>query len=201
MKKGIPNFLRCISTLVLSMFVLLLSGCSTSSKVPSETNYYLLNSQSVAKPLVIINQTVAVKVLELPAYLHQPHLVMQLNKHQLHYARFDMWAEPLQSGITKALIHDLNLNNKHIQFVANGFLSDNNKANKLIVRVDYFHPSTASKVILSGVFWKESSESQNIVQQPFSFELLLDEDGYTHAIAQMRQLISTMSESVLLDSY
>jgi uncharacterized lipoprotein YmbA len=88
MKKGIPNFISCVSTLVTSMLVLLLSSCSSSSHVPSETNYYLLNSQSVAKPLVIINQTVAVKVLELPAYLHQPHLVMQLNKHQLHYARF-----------------------------------------------------------------------------------------------------------------
>lgn len=200
MKKRGPNFIRYLSAITTSLLVVLVSSCSSSSQIPLETNYYLLNSQHLVKPQLSIHKTIAVEVLELPAYLHQPHLVMQINTHQLHYARFDMWAEPLQSGFTKALINDLNLNNKHMQFVAKEFQPDNKNSNKLIVRVDYFHPSTDSKVILSGVFWIDNNEGQDIIQQPFSFELLLAEDGYTHAIAQMRRLVSMMSGSVLLNS-
>jgi uncharacterized lipoprotein YmbA len=201
MKIHFPNFIKYLSTLTVSILVVLLSSCSSSSDIPLETNYYLLNSQNSAQVQVGINKTVVVQVLELPAYLHQPHLVMQLNKHQLHYARFDMWAEPLQTGFTKALITELNQNNINTQFVTDELLSDEKSINKLTVRVDYFHPNTASKVVLSGVYWQKNSNKQGIIQQPFSFELLLSEDGYTHAITQMRELVSMMSESVLLDNY
>jgi len=180
-------------------FTALITGCSSSSEVPLETSYYLLNSPyTEQKTSEAISQTVSVNLLELPAYLHQPNLVMQLSTHQLHYARFDMWAEPLQAGLSKALINDLNLNNKNIQFIENEFLSEGLSTDKLIIRVDYFHPSAESKVILSGVFWKENHKEQKLIQQPFSFELILTEDGYTHAIEQMRALVLIMSESILL---
>lgn len=201
MKTRSPIFIRHFSKIALSTLVVFLSSCSSNSDIPLETNYYLLNSQHLAKNSVNINKTVVVEVLELPAYLDQPQLVMQLNKHQLHYARFDEWAEPLQAGFTKALINDLNLNNNSIQFVTDELKSNKESADKLIVRIDYFHPSTASKVVLSGVFWTENNKSENIIQQHFSFELLLNEDGYTHAIAQMRRLVSMMSASVILENY
>jgi uncharacterized lipoprotein YmbA len=202
MKISIANFIRYSSFLALSVMALLISGCSSNSKTPLETNYYLLNSQHITNTSSNVDKTVLVEVLELPAYLHQPQLVMQLNKHQLHYARFDMWAEPLQSGFTKALIRDLNINDKSIQFVTDEFQLDDKEFNKLSIRVDYFHPSIASKVILSGVFWlNDDNSGQYKIQQPFTFELLLNEDGYTHAIEQMRQLVTMMSASVLEDNY
>lgn len=201
MKPRFPIFIRHFSILALSTLVVLLSSCSSNSEIPLETNYYLLNSQHLAMNSVSINKTVVVEVLELPAYLDQPQLVMQLNTHQLHYARFEMWAEPLQTGFTKALINDLNLNNNSIQFVTDELKSDKKDGDKLIVRIDYFHPSTASKVVLSGIFWTENNNDQNIIQQHFSFELLLNEDGYTHAVAQMRRLVSMMSASVISKNY
>ncbi len=200
MKTRFPNFIRYLSTIAATVLVISLTSCSSSSKIPSETNYYLLNNQQTTQTAVNISKTVAVKVLELPTYLHQPHLVMQLNKHQLHYARFDMWAEPLQVGFTKALLSDLNQNNNGIEYVTDEFQPDKQSATKVIVRVDYFHPSSASKVTLSGVFWRENIDKKIMERQAFSFELLLNEDGYTHAIAQMRQLVSMMSESILLMS-
>ena len=200
MKTRFPNFIRYLSTIAATVLVITLTSCSSSSKIPSETNYYLLNNQQTTQTAVNISKTVAVKVLELPTYLHQPHLVMQLNKHQLHYARFDMWAEPLQVGFTKALLSDLNQNNNGIEYVTDEFQPDKQSATKVIVRVDYFHPSSASKVTLSGVFWRENIDKKIMERQAFSFELLLNEDGYTHAIAQMRQLVSMMSESILLMS-
>jgi uncharacterized lipoprotein YmbA len=201
MKLRLPIYIKYFSTLALSTLVVFLSSCSSNSEIPLETNYYLLNSQHLAKNSVNINKTVVLEVLELPAYLDQPQLVMQLNTHQLHYARFDAWAEPLQAGFTKALINDLNLNNNNIQFVTDELKSNKESSDKLIVRIDYFHPTTASKVMLSGVFWTDNNKGQNIIQQHFFFELLLNEDGYIHAVAQMRQLVSMMSASVILENY
>lgn len=201
MKIHVPNFIKHISTLAVSMLVVFLSSCSSSPEIPLETNYYLLNSEQSAKKSININESIVVEVLEFPTYLHQPHLVIQLNKHQLHYARFDMWAEPLQAGFTKALVNDLNLNNNSIQFVTDELHLDKKGDNKLMVRVDYFHPSTASKVVLSGVFWIKSSKNTDIIQQHFSFEVLLNEDGYTHAVAQMRRLVMMMSEAIKLDHF
>jgi uncharacterized lipoprotein YmbA len=201
MKPTFSIFIRQFSTPALLTLALFLSSCSSNSKIPLETNYYLLNSNHFAKNSKNINRTVVVKVLDLPTYLAQPQLVIQLNQHQLHYARFDIWAESLQAGFTKALINDLNLNNNSIQFV-NEELNSNEKADeKLMVRIDYFHPSTASKVVLSGVYWTENNKNQHIIQQRFSFELLLNEDGYSHAVTQMRQLVSMMSTSVILENY
>jgi uncharacterized lipoprotein YmbA len=202
MKTRFPNFIRSLSTLVVSTLAIFLSSCSSNSDIPLTTNYYLLNTLNFAEKSLNINKTVAVEVLELPAYLHQPQLVMQLNTHQLHYSRFDMWAEPLKEGFTKALINDLNLNNKHIQFVTDTIELGNISVNKLIVRINYFHPSSASKVILSGVFWIDNNDDEQYkVQQPFTFELRLNKDGYTHAIEQMRQLVAMMSTSVLESNY
>jgi uncharacterized protein len=201
MKTRFPYFIRHLSILALSTLIVSLTSCSSSSEIPLETNYYLLNSEYKAKKSLNIKKTVTVEVLELPAYLHQPHLVMQLNTHQLHYARFDMWAEPLQTGFTKALISELNTNNKNIQFVTSEFKPNDNNLDKLVIQVDYFHPSTESKVILSGVFWRENNEEEYKAQQPFYFESLLNDDGYTHAVVQMRQLVSLMSASVLETNY
>ena len=201
MKTRFSNFIGRSSTFWSLTLLVFLSSCTSRSELPLETNYYLLNSPNVAKKLLNINKTVVVEVRELPAYLDQPQLVIQLNEHQLHYARFDTWAEPLQAGLTKALINDLNLNDTNIQFVTDELPSSVYGTDKLIIRVDYFHPSTDSKVILSGAFWTENNESQGIILQHFSFELLLNEDGYTHAITQMRRLVSMMSASVLVDTY
>ena len=201
MKIRFPNFIRHSSTFWVLTLIVLLSSCSSSSEIPLETNYYLLHSQSVAKKSLNINKTVTVEIRELPAYLDQPQLVMQLNKHQLHYARFDMWAEPLQDGFSKALINDLNLNHKNIQFVTDELQTSDHSTDKLIIRVDYFHPSADSKVILSGAYWTANNESQGIILQHFSFELLLNKDGYTHAIGQMRQLVSMISSSVIVNNY
>ena len=112
---------------VISLFGLIV-GCSSAPV--KETNYYLLNNYSsnnysLDNPLeqnktllneksVDNNQSIYVlELAELSEYLNQPYLVMQLAEHQLHYARFHMWAESLHIGIGKALINDLNKQNQH----------------------------------------------------------------------------------------
>ena len=142
---------RLYGSLLILLGVLSLSSCSTSTS-PQKSRYYLLNShysqQQVTNPLTrVIDKTVVVSVLELPAYLHQPYLVLQLDAHQLHYARFDMWAEPLQQGFLKALLVDLNNGSS-----TSTFIDGNQLASELtlVINIERFHVTDSSGVTLAG---------------------------------------------------
>ena len=178
--------------MVLSM-TLLMVGCS--SNPVEQTSYYLLNSlQQQASQHTKENnkvKTIVIKMLELPDYLNQPLLVMQLADHKLHYAKFHMWAEPLKAGLGKSLAADLNQTHKRIQFVSHRRKSSQ-KEPVLYVEVDFFHPSSDSTVTLSGHYWLEGDS-----QQAFYFQQLLTQDGYPHAVSQMRGLVKQLAEQVL----
>ena len=77
--------------IIFSLSIMLITACSSNNT--AKTQYYLLNSPTLNKasdnnnnnnnkPVVIIN------LLELPEYLKQASLVLQLSEHQLHYAHF-----------------------------------------------------------------------------------------------------------------
>jgi len=192
-----------ISLLIALGVLSLLSVAGCSSSTPTQkSRYYLLNSHQLPpkmsnKIALSVKKTVVVSVLELPAYLHQPYLVLQLDAHQLHYARFDMWAEPLQTGLSKALLSDLNKNSGNTQYIAALSNVSASETEKMMIQVDYFHPNHNSTVTLSGNYWMQKGEKVLSVQQPFSFELVLKQDGYTHAIEKMRLLVSLLSQNIL----
>ena len=76
--------------IIFSLSIMLITACSSNNT--AKTQYYLLNSPTLNKasdnnnnnkPVVIIN------LLELPEYLKQASLVLQLSEHQLHYAHYN----------------------------------------------------------------------------------------------------------------
>ena len=104
--------------LITIVTIMLLGACS--SNTPKKTQYYLLNSPTNINATAINNentQNIAIKLLELPDYLKQPSLVLQLSSHQLHYSHFHMWAEPLQSSFSQALSQDLNHLDSRYHFI------------------------------------------------------------------------------------
>ena len=175
-----------------------ISGCSLNSATPLETNYYLLNNPQKNVASENINQVIQVSVLDFPSYLQPTQLTMQMNKHQVHYARFDMWAEPLQSGFTKALLNDLNANKINLSFIPYSNEQPLKNSPILFVQVEHFHPDNASKVTLSGEYRIQKSEKMTYSVLPFSFELTLNEDGYPHAVEQMRRLVTELSTELQL---
>lgn len=189
-------------------FIVLLSlliGCTSSPL--KETNYYLLNNQQVNASLARAaestqqrTEAVLVNLSELSEYLNQPYLVMQLADHQLHYARFHMWAEPLHDGISKAVINDLNGEDINRQFVM-ADASVNSALPLLTISIESFHATSQSKVILSGKYWltnkvELAKGAISEVRHPFYFETRLDKDGYDHSVAKMRMLISELSVEI-----
>ena len=181
----------------------LLVGCSSAPL--SKTSYYLLNNQKaglttndVSGDSSMPKKVMVLSVRDLPEYLIQPHLVMQMVDHQLNYAHFHMWAEPLQLGLKKALLTELNSNNTETYFIAEN--RDNREDNlaTVVVNIDYFHASSDSLVTLSGQYWlSKSNEKQYSQVQPFYFEQQLEQDGYPHSVAKMRALVSQLAIKIM----
>ena len=187
---------------------LLLSACSSAPK--KETNYYLLNthvvndiSQNRALNNLAVDD-VLIKV-RLPEYLMQPNLVIQMGKHRLHYARYHLWAENLQPAITKALVAEMkkimlekssidsSINRSSYNFVERAQGRQGQKS--FTLQIDHFYPNDRSQVIMSGKFWVTGFNHRNASQsQQFHFEQTLQNDGYPHAVLQMRGLVSRLAE-------
>lgn len=197
MKKFIVN-----KSLIITVFCsLLFSGCS--SNPASQSQYYLLNNQQAVGEINESDssekQILLLKIKELPRYLNQANLVLQRDQHQLHYAHHHMWAEPLHTGFSKALFADLNNNSKNKVFIESSAEANLEKLTALVIKVNHFHPTYQSKVILTGQYWLSTTGDNNSLptKKNFHLEVDLQQDGYGHSVEKMRELIQLFSTQVL----
>lgn len=181
---------------ILSIFML--SACS-SNNTP-QTQYYLLNSPTSANLATTDKENstdVAITLLELPEYLKQPSLVLQLSSHQLHYSHFHMWAEPLQSSFTQALALDLNNIANRYHFIAPATPNEINADTKLVVKITAFHVTHQSQAILVGSYWLQAKDiKRKLKGNDFSFTVQLKDDGYPHAVEQMRKAVTQLADEI-----
>ena len=174
-----------------------LNGCSANSS--SKTQYYLLNSQVQKKSQEIVEASkqpvISVIVNELPRYLDQANLVMQIDQHQLYYAHHHMWAEPLQQGFIKALLVDLNNGATAISFI------DGNQSSSkftLVIDIERFHVTNTSEVTLAGYYrLTDHVGSLTLNQRTFNLSIELEQDGYSHSVAKLRELVEMYAKHVL----
>lgn len=182
----------------LSVLVMLVSLAACSSK-PLRVNYYLLytaepNSQSQVQKTkqIVLNEII------LADYLKQSGLAMKLDQNKIYFSRQDVWAESLQSSIFGALLNDLN-QAPDIQFITSHEASTDIKPPSITVKVDHFYATQNSTVETSGRYLL-SDESRHInIETPFYFKLELQQDGYSHAVSQQRQLVNLLAQNILLD--
>jgi uncharacterized lipoprotein YmbA len=175
------------ASIVTIFIIILLTACSSHPQ--QKTQYYLLNSPTNTNTLDHNNeeqQNIVVDLLELPEYLKQPSLVLQLSSHQLHYSHFHMWAEPLQDS--------------RFHYVANTNVGPKALENKITVDITAFHATHQSQAILKGTF---SIHDNNITiteknrTSNFAITLPLNKNGYEHAVEQMRSSIKQLAEQII----
>ena len=182
---------------------LIISGCSSSSV--EETHYYLLNNQKTSdiesnKVMVknsIIKSTVLIKMVDLPEYLNQPYLLIQIDKHQLHFSHHHMWAEPLKKGFLKSLTSDLNRKNKQVEFFSQNKFSTFTIKSTLNIQIESFHINDDSTAILAGKYWLQTQDKL-ISTSYFNLSTRLEQDGYPHAVEKMRILITQLAKEISL---
>ena len=182
----------------------LLISCTSD---PVGVRYYLLhtpennvpNHGDDTKPIAVLQS------LNVADYLRDSSLVMQVNQYELQYSRQDVWAEKLQSSFYKALLQDLNGSNNR-SYVAESSPNAMHAETAIIIKLDHFHITDASSVVSSGRYWlsvNESQKSKNIdptaSSHTFYFESPLKQDGYAHAVEQLRALVDNLAKQIKKD--
>ena len=191
--------------ILFSLSIILMSAC-TSNNTP-KTQYYLLNSPTLntsvgdTNSASIINNTntptITVNVLELPDYLKQPGLVLQLSDHQLHYSNFHMWAETLQTSVAQTLTQDLNTIDQRNYYVTAAMPNKRTDDTELVIEITAFHATHQSQVILTGSYWLQESKIHRLIKKHnFKLMVALTVDGYPHAVHKMRQAITLLSADI-----
>ena len=174
--------------LLLLLFFLFMTACSS---VPEQhTQYYLLYNHSTAlmpfPDKSLVSQPIKIEVT-MPAYLNQPNVVIKLSAHNLHFARHHQWAEPLKEGFYKSLISDINQIARYKTLIN----AVNTSMPTLKVTIEHFHITENAMVILSGYYGYSDSLTSSI--ERFDLRLPLALDGYEHAVAQLRRLITQLA--------
>jgi uncharacterized protein len=184
---------------ILSM--LLLAACSVNTLV--KTQYYLLNNPTLSTNTQLKNENspvISITLLAFPDYLKQANLVLQLSEHQLHYSDFHFWAQPLQSSFAQALIDDANNLDTRYQYVASTATSpapSYTAAMEVVVSISAFQPTHQAQAILSGRYWrKDKTSATHLKGNNFAVTVELKEDGYPHAVEQMRKAITLLAEQI-----
>ncbi len=197
-----------MKTALMLMLLSVLSITACSSNNPAKTQYYLLNSPTKLMPKVMNNivsiadnkPSISVTLLELPDYLTQPNLVLQLSNHQLHYSNFHMWAEPLNIALSQALADDLNTTNQKFNFLVSPELKAA-AASDIVIKITAFQATHQSQVILVGHYTLHAakltleSEKKNSTHT-FRFAIDLSDNGYPHAVEKMREITLRLAQEI-----
>ncbi|MGB1261657.1 MAG: PqiC family protein [Cognaticolwellia sp.] len=192
--------------LIIIIFSLILLTACSANNTPT-TQYYLLNSPTTLTPITQQNveknsaftpekQAISINLLPLPDYLQQANLVLQLANHQLHYSHTHMWAEPLNKAIAKALANDLNHSNNSALFSVNSAFNTPETAD-IVLKITSFQATHQSQVLLIGSYRLQTNNlEQGSKTQHFNFAVTLTEDGYPHAVEQMRAAITLLAQQL-----
>jgi uncharacterized lipoprotein YmbA len=190
---------------VIGLLLVTLVGCASSTK---SIKYYSLdlNSTNGSSEASIAtkdakNQSPLVEVapIELPSFLNQGGLIIQLGEHELVTANYHRWAEPLDKAISRLLVKQLSKQNKSYRFERSAFNLRGNKQFQLKIEINKFHATDQATVITSGRFIIYDSKSQRIAERRFSINKPLSKDGYLHSVGQLKitieQLATLITES------
>lgn len=190
--------------IVIWLCIMLLISCTSK---PLSVKYYLLHTPEnrVSKTTGTAQPIAVLESLIVADYLRQSSLVMQVNQYELHYSRQDVWAEKLQSSLHKALLQDLNSANQQ-NYVASSSSNAHLAGTTITIKLDHFHATDASTVVSSGQYWlsadsRQLSKNKDLAMSNhlFFFELELKQDGYAHAVKQLRKLVAHLAKKIEKD--
>ena len=180
---------KMTNTLLASTLLLGLFGCASA---PEKVNYYLLSGakatvQQEKQPesLILLDN------IQLPDYLKQQYIVMQLNENQLQFSNQHQWAERLEMSMEKVLLSELNQASDKQLFLSYKQDKQAEAKGRLDIAVEHFLITDKSQVVLSGEFFVH--RDKEVKRVPFLLKKDLTSDGYPHAISQMRQLVADLA--------
>jgi len=184
-----------IKTISLILISLSLISCQSTDHT---VNTFQL-SQGPKNSLVHFNSTqLMIQRIDLVDYLKQSNIMFELDNGELIATKYQVWAEPISQGISRALVNDINASQSAVRADSSSFSSCNPTmpCYKLELFVEKFYPSANSSVSFSGKY-KLHLGNTLIEQRDFNLSKELNQDGYPHAVVSLQALISELGDLII----
>lgn len=187
------SFLKRSAALHISMLAVFLCFLSACSSAPNSLTYYLLHTTNDASfTNRDVKQTVVLDKVTLPEYLKHRGLVYQTSDTNLHISTSHLWAEPVDEGLTKALISALV--SKDIALIRpDHFKSE--ETHHMSLHVNDLVSTYEGEVVFSGQYRITQASGEARVHS-FIFKSPLSNDGFASSIKAMRSAIKKLAEDV-----
>ncbi|MBL7151884.1 MAG: membrane integrity-associated transporter subunit PqiC [Candidatus Omnitrophica bacterium] len=102
----------CRNIIACGLLIFVLSGCVSAGSTPNARFYMLkpLGEEEVTQKFDIPSGIIiVVGPVKIPQYLDRPQMVTRDEEGMMNIAQLERWGEPLDSGIARLIIEDLNL--------------------------------------------------------------------------------------------
>ncbi|MCG7530345.1 PqiC family protein [Psychrobium sp. MM17-31] len=181
--------------ILVSLGVVLLVGCQS---VTQSVNIFQLSSGPQSAEVNFDAKQLLIKRVAVVDYLKQSNIVFEGEGGELIATRYQLWAEPIDKGISRSLINDINNAQSEIRADDHYFTRcrEQAKCYSVEIYVEKFYPSFDSTVKFAGKY-KLYHDDKVISQHDFSLQKDLNEDGYSHAVATLDKLVSQLGQSIV----
>ncbi len=177
---------------------LAISACASE---PLPLSYYLLSTPSAdqARQQSMTERNILViEDVEMAAYLRQSGIAMQTNGSQLQISKQHLWAENLELAVPKHLATAMQSRSANYQVYIRNLDYVPSARYSLRVHIDNLQATDQGEVVSSGRYQLIDNEnSTRSIAVDFYFERDLQEDGYSHAVAKIRELLGDIAADVI----
>jgi uncharacterized lipoprotein YmbA len=183
--------------IVAGMF--LVAGCVSvpSSREPRFYGIAALNEHEVKTVALSSDFAVAVSGIKIPGYLTRPHIVTQDEGHQMHFAQFDRWAEPLNEGMTRVIKENLSLILPSAQIISYPLDFPADAAFRVEMEVTRFELDLNGQLFLA-VQWAviDVGYPKNTLIQRSEFRLPVEHGKYSSAVNALSAACASLSGEI-----
>ena len=132
------------------------------------------------------------------AYLRQSGIAMQTSGSQLQISKQHLWAENLELSVPKYLATAMQSQSTNYQVYVRNLDYVPSARFSLRVHIDNLQATDQGEVVSSGRYQLiENEDTNQSIAVDFYFERDLQEDGYSHAIAKIRELLNDIAADVI----
>lgn len=184
---------------MLSAVLIVMAGCVSvpSSREPIFYGIAALE-ENEAQPLELTSDfAVAVSEIKIPAYLNRPHIVTEDAQHQIHFAQFDRWAEPLDEGMTRVIKSNLDRMLPRAQIVSYPVDFPSDTAFRVEMEMTRFELNLSGELFLV-VQWAvvDVGYPKYTIIQRSEFRLPVKDGNYAGAVSAMSVACASLSDQI-----
>lgn len=177
---------------------LALGACATQ---PLAISYYLLSTPSADQArhqAMAANKVLVIEDVELAAYLRQSGIVMQTTGNTVQISKQHLWAENLELAVPKLLALAMQKDSAEYQVYVRNLDYVPSAHYSLRLHIDNLQATDRGEVISSGRYQLiDNEDSGRSIAVDFYFERDLQQDGYPHAVATIRELLNDIAADVM----